>query len=78
MEDHQGILIGYEVADRQHTFMMLLAPLGQLALVQQQLELVLHTFIAASKPEQPFLAISQLDVWQLNGRVKNGSCAHRV
>ncbi|MNR18729.1 hypothetical protein D3C85_1354750 [compost metagenome] len=58
--------------------MVHLAPLGQLALIQQQLELVLHTLVATRKPEQHFLTLSQLGFRQFNRRVKDAVVAHRM
>ena len=57
VEDHQRVLIGNQITYWEHAFMVLLAPLGQLPLVQKQLELVLYALVAARKPEQDFFAI---------------------
>ena len=52
MKDHQRILLGDEIADRELAAVMLPVPVAELADIQQEAQLVLHPRIAGLEPQQ--------------------------
>jgi hypothetical protein len=59
MKDHQRILLGNEIADRKALAVVLLAPAGKLADIQQQTKLVVDSCVSRVEPQKGLFTLGK-------------------